>query len=104
MSRDPIRPRVVFDCNLLVQAIAFDGGAAAKCLRLVESGVVELLVSEATLNELHRVLAYEKILAISPNMTPPRIGAFLQRLRFRAKFVRQVPHFMDYPRDSSDEP
>jgi putative PIN family toxin of toxin-antitoxin system len=104
MTLPSSRPRVVFDCNLLVQALAFDSGPAAQCLRLVESGQVELFVSRPTLNELRRVLRYEEVVAISPNMTPARIGAFLKRLMFRATLIRRTPHVMDYPRDPADEP
>lgn len=104
MTLPASRPRVVYDCNLLVQAVAFDNGPAARCLRLVESGQVELFVSRPTLRELRRVLAYDEVVAISPNMTPRRIGAFLKRLTFRARLVRRTPHIMDYPRDPNDEP
>ena len=37
-------------------------------------------------------------------MTPARIGAFLQRLEFRATLVRKVKHVLDYARDPQDEP
>jgi putative PIN family toxin of toxin-antitoxin system len=94
----------VFNCNTLIQAIAFDDGPAAKCVVLVESDKIELFVSKPTLAELRRVLAYDEVLAISPNMTPLRIEAFLERLTFRATLVRQVRHVMDYPRDPTDEP
>ena len=104
MSRPPGRPRVVFDCNTSVQAVAYDDGPAAECLRLAESGLFELFVSRATLRELRRVLEYEEVLAISPSMTPERIGAFLERLTFRATLLRRVPHILDYPRDPKDEP
>ncbi|HEY2584437.1 MAG TPA: putative toxin-antitoxin system toxin component, PIN family [Tepidisphaeraceae bacterium] len=104
MTLPTSRPRVVFDCNVLVQAVAFDNGPAARCLRLVESGQIDLLVSRPTLAELRRVLNYEEVLAISPNMTPRRIGAFLKRLTFRARLVCRTPHVMDYPRDPADEP
>ena len=103
MSHPPTRPRAVFDCNLLVQAVAFEDGPAANCLRLVESGSVELFVSKYTLRELRRVLNYEQILSISPNMTPQRVRAFLQRLTYRATLVRRVSrHVMTYPRDRAD--
>jgi predicted nucleic acid-binding protein len=52
VSGRPGRLRAVFDCNTLVQAIAFDDGPAASCVRLVESGRIELLVSRSTLAEL----------------------------------------------------
>ena len=70
MSRLPGRLRVVFDCNTLIQAIAFECGPAAECLRLAESGRFELFVSRATLAELRRVLAYEQVASMSPSMTP----------------------------------
>ncbi len=104
MSRRTSRPQAIFDCNTLIQAIAFDRGPSFRCLELVEFGRIELLVSKPTLAELRRVLEYPEILAISPHMTPLRLGAFLQRLRFRATLVRRVPHAMDYPRDRADEP
>lgn len=104
MSRPPGRPRAVFDCNTLVQAIGFERGPSAACVQLVEAGVVELFLSRATFGELQRVLAYKQVRAISANMTSVRIGAFLQRLRFRATLVRRVPHVFEYPRDPHDEP
>jgi len=95
-----MRTRAVFDCNILVQALAFDTGAAAECLRMVEAGKAELFVSKPTLAELRKVLGYPHIREISPNMTPVRIGAFLERVRFRATLVRKnIKHLMDYPRD-----
>jgi putative PIN family toxin of toxin-antitoxin system len=94
----------VFDCNILVQALAFDGGPAAACLRLVEAGEIELLFSKATSAELRRVMAYQEVVAISPNLTPLRIAAFIQRLAFRATLVGRVPSTMDFPRDPADEP
>lgn len=104
MTRRPGRLRVVFDCNTFVQAVAFDDGPAAECLRAMESGRFELFVSRETLAELRRVLTYERVLAISPRLTPQRVAAFLDRLTFRATVVRRVRHFMDYPRDPKDEP
>ena len=50
------RPRVIFDCNTMVAAMAFDSGPTAAAFRLVESGEVELIVSKAVLAELRRVL------------------------------------------------
>ena len=69
MNRPPGRPRVVFDCNAFVQAIAFDNSPACEAFRLAETGHLELFVSKATLSELRRVLEYEEVLAISPNIS-----------------------------------
>ncbi len=43
-----IRPRVVFDCMIFLQAAARPMGPAASLLELVEVGALELLVSDAT--------------------------------------------------------
>ena len=104
MSDPAARPRTVLDCNSLVQAVAFSDSPAAACLALAEAGAIELFVTRSTLQELRRVLTYDEILAISPNMTPVRIAAFLQRLAFRATLIRRVRHAIDYPRDPADEP
>ena len=104
MSAAAGRPRVVFDCNTFVQAVAFERGPAAECLRLAEGGRFELFASKATLGELRRVLNYPEVVAISPRLTPERVAAFLGRLTFRATLVRRVRHVMDYPRDPKDEP
>ena len=98
------RPRAVFDCNVLVQALAFESGPAARCLRLVEQSRVELFVSRATLAELRRVLGYEEVRDMSANMTPIRIAAYLDELAYRATRVRTVRHVFDFPRDPDDEP
>jgi putative PIN family toxin of toxin-antitoxin system len=71
---------------------------------LVEAGEIELFVSRPTLAELRRVLTYEEVLALSPNMVPARVSAFFQRLQFRATTCRRIPHVMDFPRDPADEP
>lgn len=104
MSKRATRPRVVFDCNIYVQAIAFADGPAADALRLMESGDVELFISKATLSELRRVLGYEEVRAMSPGMTPVLIGAFLDRLTFRATLQRRVRRAFRYQRDPDDEP
>jgi putative PIN family toxin of toxin-antitoxin system len=98
------RARVVFDCNILLQALAFPEGPAGRCLLLVEQGMVELFVSSATLDELKTVLAYEEVRTISPNLTALNIAAFLKRLEFRATRVRRVRHVIEHPRDPADEP
>ncbi|HTV49118.1 MAG TPA: putative toxin-antitoxin system toxin component, PIN family [Phycisphaerae bacterium] len=104
MSFPASRPRVVFDCNTIIQAVAFQNGPAAMCLRLVELGRIQLFFSKATLVEWRRTLESPAIRDISSNMTPERIGAFLQRLTYRATRIRSVPRKMRYPRDPNDEP
>lgn len=104
MSQPPGRVRVVLDCNTCIQAIAFENGPAAAALRLAESQGFELCISKATLAELRRVLTYDEVLAISPNLTPAVINAFLDRLTYRATLCRRVRRTFVYARDPKDEP
>jgi putative PIN family toxin of toxin-antitoxin system len=104
VSRLPGRIRAVFDCNVFVQALAFEGGPAAHCLGLVESGGVQLFISRPVLAELRRVLGYQEVLAISSNMTPPRIAAFLKRVAYRGTMIRRIRHRLRFERDRQDEP
>ncbi|HUB24562.1 MAG TPA: putative toxin-antitoxin system toxin component, PIN family, partial [Tepidisphaeraceae bacterium] len=104
MTRLPGRIRAVFDCNVFVQALAFEGGPAAHCLGLVESGGIELFISKPVLAELRRVFGYQEVLAISSNMTSPRIAAFLKRLAYRGTMIRRVRHRFRFERDRQDEP
>src|SRR4051794_14698604 len=104
MSRAPGRPRVVFDCNVCIQSMAFDDGAAAQSIRLMDSGSIEVFVSRATLGELRRVSQYPEVLTISSHMTPVRLGALLTRLHYRAFLIKRVPKSFEFPRDPNDEP
>lgn len=98
------RARVVFDCNVCLQAFAFEEGPAAEALRIAEASKIELIVSKPTLRELREVLACKDLQAISPNMTSVRIAAFLERLAYRSTLIRRVRHVFDFPRDRRDEP
>lgn len=104
MRRVAGRLRVVFDANICVQAIAFDDGPAAKAFRGVEARLFRLFVSRATLRELHLVLNYDDVRAISPNMTESRMKSFLQRLQFHSTLLRDVPRAFEFRRDPRDEP
>ncbi len=54
-------PTVVFDCMILLQAMANPVGEAGRCFREVESGSVQLTMSQATRYEAHDVLTREAI-------------------------------------------
>ncbi len=53
-------PRVVLDTNIVLSALVFGGGNAARVRRAWQSGEISPLVSAATAQELVRVLAYPK--------------------------------------------
>jgi len=97
-------PRVVFDCNVLLQAAARERSVAAKCLNLAESGLIQLCLSREVLAEVEDVLNRPEIRAHFPDLSDEIVGAFLKRLQKLSMFVRLVPKEFSYPRDEDDEP
>ena len=61
MSPSADRPRVVFDCNVLVQACSNDAGPSGQALRLLERNQIEVYVSRSVLEELRLVLNYPSV-------------------------------------------
>jgi putative PIN family toxin of toxin-antitoxin system len=98
------RPRVVFDCNVLLQAAARSQGPSADCLRLAEAGAVSLYVSRPIIQEVRRVLLDSIVRAENLRLNSVRVNAFLVRLTYRAIRIRNVPHVFDLPHDPKDEP
>lgn len=98
------KPRVVFDCSVLLQAAARERSVAAKCLNLAESDLIQLFVSREVLAEVEDVLNRPKIRAHFPDLSDEIVGAFLKRLQNLSVLVRLVPKVFSYPRDEDDEP
>lgn len=98
------RPRTIFDCNVFIQAVAFEEGPAAAVVRLAETGRIELFLSKPILSEVRRVIRYDEVRALSPSATPTRIDAMLDRLAYRGTLVRRVRRVFEYSRDPDDEP
>ncbi|HSZ54141.1 MAG TPA: putative toxin-antitoxin system toxin component, PIN family [Tepidisphaeraceae bacterium] len=98
------RPRVVFDCNVLVQAISSEAGPAGQALALLQQNRIEVYVSGAVLKELRKVFQYPSVRAKFPDLDDQRIETFIKKLTFRAKLLREVRHVFDYPRATQDEP
>ena len=98
------RPRVVFDCVVLLQAAARQKSAAANCFALAESGDLQFFVSPETLSEIEDVLSRPELRAHFPGLTDEIAGAFLKRLQTFANFIPQVPKKFIYQRDEDDEP
>ena len=99
-----LRPDVVFDCNVFLQAMVRGAGPAAHALRLVEQGTVTLHVSKPVLRELRLTLAYPEIRQRNPQVTDDVVERFIAHLLFRGQLHRNVPHVFSLPRDPKDEP
>ena len=97
------KPRVVFDCNVLLQAAARQKSLAASCLTLVEKGLIQLFVSKEVLLEIEDVLNRPELRAHFPDLSDEIAGAFLKRLRNFSDLVSKVPRTFRYSRDEDDE-
>ena len=104
MKSAGIKPRVVFDCNVLVQAIGSPTGPGARCLRMLDQNLINVFVSRAVLREFRLVMQYPSVRQKFPNLKDEHISEFVAHLLFRATLVREVPHVFDYPRAQQDEP
>jgi uncharacterized protein len=98
------KPRVVFDCNVLLQAAAREKSVAARCLNLAESGLIQICVSREVLAEAEDVLNRPEIRTRFPDLSDEIVGAFLKRLQKLSMLVRPIPKKFSYPRDEDDEP
>ncbi len=91
------KPRVVFDCNVLLQAAAREKSAAARCLNLAESGLIQICVSREVLAEAEDVLNRPKIRTHFPDLSDEIVGEFLKRLQKLSVLIRPVPKKFSYP-------
>lgn len=98
------KPRVVFDCNVLLQAAARQKSVAASCLALAEQKRIQLFVSSEVLLEIEDVLNRPEVRACFPDLSDEVAGAFLTRLRNLSDFISKVPKTFSYFRDADDEP
>jgi putative PIN family toxin of toxin-antitoxin system len=98
------RPRVVFDCNVLVQAISNETGPAGQALALLQQNRIEVYVSRTVLKELRSVFRYPSVRTKFPDLDDQRIEMFIKKLTFRATLLRRVHHVFDYHRATQDEP
>src|SRR5438045_3742580 len=98
------RPRVILDCNALVQAFLSPDGPAAVCLGLIEQHRVTLVTNRDVLAEARGVLNRPFMRQRVPAATPQRIDAFLNQIRYWSLFFRDVPRGPDFDRDPKDQP
>jgi len=96
------RPRAIFDCNVLVQAVLNRRGASRRCIELVDEGEVLLLLSAEAIAEARLVFARPFVRARTTGAESDDVAAVLSRLTYRAELIRHVPRVQDWPRDPKD--
>ena len=98
------RPVVVFDCMVFLQATTSPAGPSAACLKLVEAGQMQLVVSQQILAEVRAVLSRPKVRSRNPKLDDEHTEAFLTHIAEVAPTVSDVQRTFIYPRDPLDEP
>lgn len=100
-----MKPRVVYDNNVLFQAFVSPGGFGFRCLQFVEEKRVELFRSRASMRELADVLARVLLDPEFPQIaTEGQVARFLRRIHALSRPVRNVPLAFHLLRDPKDEP
>jgi putative PIN family toxin of toxin-antitoxin system len=75
-----LKPIVVLDSMVIVQALARSTGPAAACLAMIEADAVELLVSNAVLDEWRDVLSRPALLRRFPGITVERVNQTIESI------------------------
>lgn len=99
----PAIPKVVFDCNVFLQALVNPDGPAGRCKQLVDRGEIELFVSEDVLAEVAEVLSRPRTREFAPALTLEVIEAFIADIRLKSICLRNVPGEYSFERDPKDE-
>lgn len=94
--------RVVLDANVLISAILTPHGEAAKIIRAWKKDLFRLLVSDAILSELGRVLLYPKIRK-RHGWDPAEVRHFLDNLARVSMWVPATVHLHVVHTDPSDD-
>lgn len=90
--------RMVLDTNVFVSALINPGGLPDQLLQHWEAGEYTLVTSNKQLDEVERVLAYEKLRRF---IRPEHAARLVANLRRLANFAEGLPH-VDASTDSSD--
>ena len=99
-----MRPRVVFDCMVYLQAAARKTGPTAACWQLAKTGVVELCVGPGAIAEARDVLTRLRTQRQFTALTPVAVEAFLSEVEVHATWFSDVPSVFSLERDPKDAP
>lgn len=98
-----VRPRVIFDCNVLLQAIMNRQGPAAECLNIAATGDLLLFTCSEIITELRDVLSRPSITKLIIDHSPDSIEAFIAEVLKVSTFVDDPPDLFALSRDHDDE-
>ncbi|MBK8269182.1 MAG: putative toxin-antitoxin system toxin component, PIN family [Planctomycetes bacterium] len=94
-------PRVVFDCNILFQALISSNGPSHRCFRVASEGRTALFVSEFIFSELREV-AVRQELSEKFALDAQRVERFIKEARKVAHCISHVSDAYQHPFDPKD--
>lgn len=93
--------RVVFDCNVFLQALISAQGPAGRCFEAAQTGRVALFYSQDILAELADVALRPKIVQRF-SITAEAVELFSELIEGAGTLIETVPLVFHYPRDPKD--
>ena len=97
----PNPPRVVFNCNVYLQAMISPNGPAARCLELARQGAMKVVVSDYVLAEI-RDLPNDHKVAAKFQLTVEKAERFVVALVRFAEHLGMPPDNYQHPFDPDD--
>jgi putative PIN family toxin of toxin-antitoxin system len=95
----PTPPKVVFDCNIFVQALINLNGPAGRCLSKASGGEVQLIASSYVLAEVREI--HTKTPA-KYGITAEQTDELARAIASHAIMVNDVPSVYNHPYDPDD--
>ena len=92
---------VVYDCNILFQALITNRGPSYRCMELAEDGDVQLCISHYLFEEI-RDLSVRPILRDKFQLETSRVEAFLDDVESYSTLINEIPDQYQHPIDPKD--
>jgi putative PIN family toxin of toxin-antitoxin system len=93
--------KVVFDCNVFLQALSSPRGPAGRCLQLVIEGKLSLFISPLVSEELREVTSRPSVIR-KMRLTAESVEALFAALELVAILISGFPETFVYDRDPDD--
>lgn len=93
--------RVVYDCNVLLQALASPNGPSGRCFKLAMAGSVVLFISPFVLQELSVVTSRPKVIK-KLALEADRVDEFLETVSIFSTSLDNIAEPFTYARDPKD--
>lgn len=95
--------RVVFDTNVLLQALLNPFGPSGRCFHLARERKIQLFISEKTLLEIEEVVARSSFRSLMNENPSEQIERFLYELKLVSYLGNEMPQIFRLDRDPKDE-